>query len=118
MADVKHNRIKRARRHFRVRATLSGTPARPRLAVFRSGVHIYAQLIDDQDGKTLVSASSLKIPAGKSKKTDIARKVGTELARAASAQGITKAAFDRAGYRYHGRVKSLAEGAREAGLHF
>jgi len=137
---------KRWRRHKRVRNRVSGTPERPRLAVFRSNAHIYAQLIDDTAGVTLLSMSSLKIDASaaaaapkaegkKSKKSEkaegdeakaaaagrkieLAREVGRQFAQAAQAKGFKKAAFDRGGYLYHGRVAALAEGAREAGLDF
>ena len=141
------NVYKRWRRHKRVRNRVSGTPERPRLAVFRSNAHIYAQLIDDTAGVTLLSMSSLKIDASaaaaaptaegkKSKKTEkaegdeakaaaaagrkieLAREVGRQFAQAAQAKGFKKAAFDRGGYLYHGRVAALAEGAREAGLDF
>lgn len=106
--------MKRKRRHIRVRAKMSGATA-PRLSVFRSQRAIYAQLIDDTDGKVLVSASSMKM---KEKGTDAAKKVGLELAKLAKAKKVTSCVFDRGGYLYHGRVKALAEGAREGGLQF
>lgn len=108
------NRIKR---HARIRKNLSGTKEMPRLNVFRSNSNIYVQIIDDTEGKTLVSASSLEL---KIKKSDIeaAKKVGTEIANKATKAGITEVVFDRGGYKYHGRVKALAEAAREAGLKF
>jgi large subunit ribosomal protein L18 len=145
---------KRWRRHKRVRNRVNGTTERPRIAVFRSNAHIYAQLIDDSAGVTLLSVSSLKIDApaasdapkaeaqpeakaeGKktkkrdkgegeeakaaaaNRKIELAREVGRQLAQAAQAKGFKKAAFDRGGYLYHGRVAALAEGAREAGLDF
>jgi len=145
------NEYKRWRRHKRVRNRVIGTPERPRLAVFRSNAQIYAQLIDDTAGITLVSVNSLKIDApaaaatpkaeakaegkkGKKgekgdapaeekvaangRKIQVAREVGRQLAQAAQAKGFKKAAFDRGGYLYHGRVAALAEGAREAGLDF
>ena len=140
------NVYKRWRRHKRVRNRVSGTPERPRLAVFRSNAHIYAQLIDDTAGVTLLSMSSLKIDASaaaaapkaegkKSKKSDkaegdeakaaaagrkieLAREVGRQFAQAAQAKGFKKAAFDRGGYLYHGRIKALADAAREGGLNF
>jgi ribosomal protein L18 len=146
------NEYKRWRRHKRVRNRVSGTAERPRIAVFRSNAHIYAQLIDDTTGRTLLSVSSLKVEAPaaaavapkaeaaeaegkkpkKGKKGDaaeaaataagrkiaVAREVGRQLAQAAKAKGFEKAAFDRGGYLYHGRVAALAEGAREGGLDF
>jgi large subunit ribosomal protein L18 len=111
----------RQKRHRRIRRTLSGTTERPRLAVFRSLEHIYGQLIDDVAGNTLVAASDLE-PALKSsdsaKKSDRAKKVGQLLAERAKEKGITAVVFDRGGFLYHGRVKALAEGAREGGLQF
>jgi large subunit ribosomal protein L18 len=112
----------RARRHRRIRATLSGTAERPRLNVFRSEMHIYAQVIDDATGHTLVSASSIDADlraqlVGK-KKAEKAHLVGKALAERAQAHGLKKVVFDRGGYKYHGRVKALADGAREGGLEF
>jgi large subunit ribosomal protein L18 len=115
-------RVARKRRHMRVRAKVIGTNARPRLCVFRSLKNIHAQVIDDSTGHTLVSASSLdadmkdKIP-GK-KKTEIAEQVGSLVAKRALDKGIKKLAFDRGGYKYHGRIKALAEAARKTGLDF
>ena len=107
----------RGHRHARVRKKVSGTAQRPRLAVFRSNKHIYAQLIDDVAGRTLVAASALDAEATKDgKKQDIAKNVGTLLGRRAKENGIAAVVFDRGGYRYHGRVRQIAEGAREAGL--
>lgn len=109
----------RLKRHKRVRGKISGTPERPRLNVFRSGTNIYAQVIDDVNGKTLCSASSLeKDFACDGSKTDAAKKVGTMVAERAKAAGISVVVFDRGGYVYHGRVQALAEGAREGGLEF
>ena len=109
----------RSRRRRRVRGKVSGTAERPRLAVFRSNVGIYAQLIDDLDGKTIASASSHGLPKSfKGTKTAQAAEVGKRLAAAAEKAGIKTCVFDRAGYLYHGRVKALAEGAREGGLDF
>jgi large subunit ribosomal protein L18 len=102
-------------RHHRVRAKVSGTAAKPRLNVFRSNTHIYAQLIDDETGKTLAAASSTEIK-GKGKKSELAAQVGKLAAQKALKAGITEAVFDRGGYQYHGRIKNLAEAAREAGL--
>lgn len=109
----------RLKRHKRVRGKISGTPERPRLNVFRSETNIYAQIIDDVAGKTLVSASSLeKAFSCDGTKTDAAKKVGQMVAERAKAAGITTVVFDRGGYVYHGRVQALAEGAREGGLEF
>jgi large subunit ribosomal protein L18 len=109
----------RLRRHKRVRGKVSGTPERPRLNVFRSETNIYAQIIDDSNGVTLVSASSLdKGFVCEGTKTEVAKKVGEALAERAKAKGIDVVVFDRGGYLYHGRVKALAEGAREGGLQF
>lgn len=109
----------RLRRHRRVRAKISGTPERPRLNVFRSAKHIYAQLIDDVNGVTLVAASSMdKDFEGNGGNKEAARKVGQLIANKAVAKNITEVVFDRGGYIYHGRVKELAEGARESGLKF
>ena len=109
----------RAKRHARVRAKISGTPERPRLNVYRSTKHIYAQLIDDVNGVTLASASSMdKDFEGVGGNTEAAGKVGTKIAERALAKNITEVVFDRGGYLYHGRVKELAEGAREGGLKF
>lgn len=117
--------LKRKRREkikARVRAKIFGTAERPRLSVYRSLKHIYAQIINDEKGETLVAATSntkalAPMLAGK-KKVEVSREVGKILAEKAKAKGITKVAFDRNGYRYHGRVKALAEGAREGGLEF
>ena len=114
-------RAARRRRHARVRRRISGTPERPRLAVFRSSVHIYAQVIDDRRSHTLAAASSLDPDLrgnGGGTKTERAQQVGTLVARRAIEQGIQKVVFDRGGYLYHGRVKALADAAREAGLEF
>lgn len=110
----------RERRRRRVRANIHGTPARPRLNVFRSANHIYAQLIDDDAGNTLAAASSIEaeIRAAHLKKTAESAEVGKLLARRAADKHIKQVVFDRAGYRYHGRVKAVADGAREGGLEF
>lgn len=123
MVDAEKIRAARERRHRRVRRRVSGTPERPRLNVFRSAMHIYAQVIDDTRGHTLASASTLdpQVKAQLSnglKKTDEAKIVGRVLAQRALARGIKKVVFDRGGYKYHGRVKALADGAREGGLEF
>lgn len=122
MAKVKTAREARIRRHRRIRKRIQGTPERPRLAVFRSLNHIYAQVIDDTRGHTLVAASDLEPElrgqrAGKTK-VEIASLVGETLARRALEKGITRVVFDRGGFKYHGRVKALAEAARQAGLQF
>ena len=109
----------RIKRHIRVRAKISGTPERPRLNVFRSKQNIYAQIIDDVAGKTLVSANTLeKDFDGYGGNKEAARKVGKLLAERAVKAGIKAVVFDRGGYVYHGRVQELAEGAREGGLEF
>jgi large subunit ribosomal protein L18 len=110
----------RVKRHERLRLKLAGTPARPRLAIFRSLTHIYAQVIDDTSGSTLAAASSLETPlkAAPGTKLDDAKAVGKLVAERARAAGVERVVFDRAGFKYHGRVRSLAEAAREAGLDF
>ncbi len=121
MATFKR-REARDRRHRRVRKDLAGTGSRPRLNVFRSLVHIYAQVIDDQTGQTLVSASTvdaeLREQMKGKKKAEQAKLVGQAVAERAQAQGVKQVVFDRGGYKYHGRVKAVADGAREAGLEF
>jgi large subunit ribosomal protein L18 len=122
MSQQKRKQVRQQRRKYRVRSKIAGTPERPRLSVFRSSKHIYAQLIDDQGGKTLACASSCgkelakDVPYGGNVKA--AKVVGQRLAEAAKAKGIKKAAFDRGQYRYHGRIKALADAAREGGLEF
>ena len=114
--DTKAQRLKR---HKRVRAKISGTPERPRLNVFRSLNHIYAQIIDDVNGNTLVAASSVEKDFGANGgNCEAAKKVGQLVAERAIAKGIEEVVFDRGGYVYHGRIQSLAEGAREGGLKF
>ena len=109
--------VSRTRRHARVRKQISGTAERPRLAVFRSNRHIYAQLIDDLTGRTLVAASTLdEQVAKKGTKAEIAKSVGELVGKRAKDTGISAVVFDRGGYQYHGRVRAVAEGAREAGL--
>jgi len=114
--------LKRQRVHQRVRMTVSGTAERPRLCVYRSLDHIYAQVIDDRAGKTLVSASSADKDTKKNLKgggnVAAAKVVGKAVAERAKAAGVSKVVFDRGGYKYHGRVKALADAAREAGLQF
>ncbi len=122
MLKAKSRLARRKHRHRRVRKKVSGTPECPRLNVYRSCKNIYAQVIDDQSGRTLVAASTLdpqlrtELPHGGNQ--DAARKVGSLLASRAVDKGIKKVVFDRGGYLYHGRVKELADGAREAGLNF
>jgi len=115
-------RVARLRRHRRVRKYVVGTPERPRLNVFRSARHIYAQVIDDSRGHTLASASTIDPEVAAQlqalTKTEQARVVGKVLAERALNQGIKRVAFDRGGYKYHGRVKALADAAREGGLEF
>ena len=123
MDASKRKRTQRHRRHRRVRKKVLGDPGRPRLCVFKSAKHIYAQLIDDSEGRTLAAASTHKLGEVKAdkkagRKTVAAREVGKKLAEAAKERGIQKVAFDRGGYRYHGRIAALADGAREAGLEF
>ena len=109
----------RLHRHVRVRGKISGTPERPRLNVFRSNANIYAQLIDDVNGVTLVAANTLeKEFEGATGNAEAAKKVGLTLAERAKAKGIEEVVFDRGGYIFHGRVAALAEGAREGGLKF
>jgi large subunit ribosomal protein L18 len=110
----------RMKRHRRIRRRLSGTAQRPRLAVFRSLAHIYAQVIDDTAGRTLVHVTDTQpaLRGAEGTKTERARRVGQELAAQAKAKGITSVVFDRGGFLYHGRVKALADGAREGGLEF
>jgi len=113
----------RERRHARIRKGLEGTVERPRLAVFRSAKHIYAQVVDDRSGRTLVHASSCEkelraLRVAKTKKRGIAEAVGKLVAQRCKEKGIQRIAFDRGGFRYHGRVASLAKGAREGGLSF
>ena len=107
---------RRTRRHLRVRKKVMGTPERPRLVVYRSLKHIYAQLVDDVAQRTLATVSSHTV--GEGKKTEKATAVGKALAERAKSTGVTQVVFDRAGYKYHGRVKAVADGAREGGLDF
>ena len=113
----------RKRRHVRVRAKVSGTRVRPRLNVYRSSAHMYCQVIDDLAGHTLAAASDLdedvkKLLGDKATKTDRAKAVGSVIAERAKTAGITAVVFDRGGFLYHGRIKAVAEGAREGGLDF
>ena len=120
MTQVGSRGAARRKRHQRIRLHLAGTQDRPRLAVFRSLNHIYAQVIDDATGTTLAAASTVEkdLRGSKTTKTEEAAVVGRLLAERAKAAGVEHVVFDRAGFRYHGRVKSLADAAREAGLEF
>ncbi|MDP9237676.1 MAG: 50S ribosomal protein L18 [Chloroflexota bacterium] len=120
MKGNKTARAARVRRHERVRKTVAGTPVRPRLAVFRSLTHIYVQVIDDEAGRTLAHASSVDkaLKGEKGNKSERAKAVGSAIAQKALDAGVTQVVFDRGGNRYHGRVKALAEAAREGGLQF
>jgi large subunit ribosomal protein L18 len=112
---VLEKRMHREKRHKRVRRKVAGTALRPRLSVYRSNLHIYAQLIDDDAGKTLAAADSRQVGESENRK-DAARKVGALIAKEASQAGIEAVVFDRGPNKYHGRIASLAEGAREGGL--
>lgn len=122
MVNKKSRTQVREKKHKRLRNHISGTPARPRLAVFRSNHHMYAQIIDDEAQHTIVSASTLdkdvKEAVEKTNNVDAAAQVGTSIAKKALEKGITTVVFDRGGYIYHGKVQALAEAAREAGLTF
>ena len=119
MVSKKDKNVQRLKRHRRVRAKISGTAERPRLAVYRSNKYIYAQIIDDVKGTTLVAASSNEAGfEGTGSNKEAARKVGKMVAERAVQKGIEEVVFDRGGYIYHGRVLELAEGAREGGLKF
>lgn len=118
MISKQDKNVSRVRRHARVRAKLSGTSKAPRLCVYRSNKNIEAQLIDDTKGVTLVSSSSMSLKLENGSNVEAAAKVGKDIAEKALAKKIKKVVFDRSGYIYHGRVKALAEAAREAGLDF
>ena len=120
MTQVASRGAARRKRHDRIRLSLAGSAGRPRLAVFRSLNHIYAQVIDDASGKTLAAASTVEkeLKGGSSTKTEEAAVVGRLVAERAKAAGVERVVFDRAGFRYHGRIKSLADAARDAGLDF
>lgn len=122
MVNKKSRTQVREKKHKRLRNHISGTPARPRLAVFRSNNHMYAQIIDDEAHHTIVSASTLdkdiKGAVEKTNNVDAAAQVGTSIAKKALEKGITTVVFDRGGYIYHGKVQALADAAREAGLTF
>ena len=121
MSQRQKQRSKRAariRRHRRVRRRITGTSSRPRLNVFRSNSQIYAQVIDDSQGHTIVAANSLQLEENNLNKTETARRVGSLVAERAKEAGISRVVFDRGGYVYHGRVKALADAARKGGLKF
>ena len=120
MTQVASRSAARRKRHDRIRLRLEGSAARPRLAVFRSNTHIYAQVIDDATGRTLAAASTVEkeLRGSTSTKTEEAAVVGRLVAERSKAAGVERVVFDRAGFRYHGRIKSLADAAREAGLDF
>lgn len=118
MKAQKRLAVTRQRKRFRVRKKVQGTAERPRLSVYRSSKHIYAQMIDDINGVTLAAAGSLKKGGGKGSTILAAMEVGKRLAEAARSAGVSKAAFDRGHYKYHGRLKALAEAVREGGIQF
>jgi large subunit ribosomal protein L18 len=123
LTNIKYKKEARDKRHGSLRKRVAGTAERPRLAVFRSAKHIYAQVIDDEQKKTLAATSDQKIEKGGDEKGSVGKKgraklVGAAIAAKCKEKGIEKVVFDRAGYKYHGRVSALAEGAREAGLKF
>jgi len=120
MSSIKTRQAARVRRHTRVRRRVAGTPERPRLAIFRSNQHIYAQVIDDAAGRTLASASDMEkdLRAAEEPKSAQARRVGALIAQRAKAAGVEAVVFDRGGFRFAGRVKELADAAREEGLVF
>jgi large subunit ribosomal protein L18 len=117
---MEHNRVRqRSRRRRRIRKKIRGTAEQPRLSVYRSNMHVYAQVVDDDLGHTVAQASSRDLDVkGSCKTVEVANAVGKLLAERAKATGVQKIAFDRGGYLYHGRVKALADGAREGGLEF
>ena len=118
MNAQKLNNLRRKRRKTGIRKGVFGSATKPRLSVYRSSKHIYAQLIDDFEGKTLASASTVQAKAENGGNVDAAKAVGTQIAEAAKAAGIEAIAFDRNGFKYHGRIKALADAAREGGLKF
>ncbi len=122
MITKQDRKVARAKRHYRIRNKISGTASAPRLAVFRSNMHIYAQIIDDTVGNTIVAASTMekdiKSSLAKTNDVEAAKAVGTAVAKKALDKGIDTVVFDRGGFIYHGKIKALAEAAREAGLKF
>ena len=109
-------KLNRSRRHRKVRAKISGTSSRPRIAVFKSNQYIYAQVVDDESGKTLLSVSDMEVKKGK--KSEKALKIGEALAAQMKEKGLLEAVFDRGGFKFHGRVKSVADGLRSGGIKF
>jgi large subunit ribosomal protein L18 len=118
MEKSKLKTLRRSRRRTGIRKRLYGSPERPRLSIFRSAKHLYAQVIDDQAGRTLAEASTVSAKVEKGSNVEAAAKVGQAIAEKAKAAGVERVAFDRNGFRYHGRVKALADAAREGGLKF
>ncbi len=122
MIKHKDRNVSRQRRHLRIRRTVSGTPERPRLSVFRSLSHVYVQLVDDGTGRTLAAASTLdpeiRAQADAANKSEACKILGQLIARRAKERGLSRVVFDRGGYQYHGRVRAVADGAREGGLEF
>ena len=118
MNSVQIKRARRARRRTGIRKRVYGTAEKPRLSVYRSLKHIYAQVVDDQGGKTLAAASTVQAKLDNGGNVEGAKQIGTAIAEAAKAAGVSEVAFDRNGFRYHGRVKALADAAREGGLKF
>ncbi len=118
MNSVQIKRARRARRRTGIRKRVYGTAEKPRLSVYRSLKHIYAQVVDDQGGKTLAAASTVQAKLDNGGNVEGAKRIGTAIAEAAKAAGVSEVAFDRNGFRYHGRVKALADAAREGGLKF
>ncbi len=116
--DVKIKQQKRLKRHKRIRAKIIGTADRPRLCVFRSARHIYAQLVNDQSGKTIAAVGDFEFKKNQGKKSDKAREVGKLIAKKAKNLKVEKVIFDKGSFKYHGRVKAVADGAREEGLKF
>lgn len=115
---MQNKKTQRIKRHKHIRSRVSGSEATPRLTVFRSNKHIYAQIIDDKKAVTIVSASDFNLKDNKKNNVEAAAKIGELLAETAKGKKVTKVVFDRSGYKFHGRVKALAEGARKGGLSF
>ena len=118
MDKFKAKAVRQKRRKIGIRKRVSGTTERPRLNIFRSAKHIYVQVINDIDGKTLCQASSVSLKLGNGGNVEAAKEVGTKIAEVAKASGVCKVVFDRAGFKYHGRIKAVADAARVAGLDF
>lgn len=118
LKNMQISQEKRAKRHRKIRKRISGTADKPRLCVFKSAKHIYAQLVNDEKGKTILALSDADIKKTKEAKVKVAAEVGKAIAKEALAKKIVNVVFDRGGYKYHGRIKALADGAREGGLKF